>query len=121
MTSPPIKAESPELAPEGAPASAQRLYIYYRIAEADLAAVLAAVHDLQQTLLAAQPGLRAELLRRPGLQDGQITLLEIYAHAHGMHEPLAQWIERRAAATLAPWLQGPRHVERFESLAGGRQ
>ena len=118
MTSPPIKAESPELAPEGAPASAQRLYVYYRIAEADLAAVLGAVHDLQQTLLDAHPGLQTELLRRPGLQDGQITLLEIYAHAQVMHEPLAQWIERRAAAMLAPWLQGPRHVERFEWLAG---
>lgn len=118
MTFPPIKAEAPDQAPEPAPAAAQRLYIYYRIAEADLAAVLGAVHDLQQTLQAVHPGLRAELLRRPGLRDGQITLLEIYAHARAMHQPLALCIERRAAAALAPWLQGPRHVERFEWLAG---
>ena len=131
MTSPPIKAEPADEAAGAAPAAAaaaaaasgaasaaQRLYIYYRVAGADLPAALAAAQALRTALLAAQPGLIAELLRRPGEPGGHITLMETYAHPQGVDEALAGLIERQATAALAPWLQGPRHVERFEVLAG---
>ncbi len=130
MTSRPIRADRAERAErvdknaKDAPAAplaagaAQRLYIYYRVAEADLAAALAAGQALRQHLLAAHPGLAAELLRRPGVQGGHITLMETYAHPQGVDDALAGLIELHAAAVLAPWLQGPRHVERFEALAG---
>lgn len=127
MTSRPIRADRAERADEGAEdapaaplaaAAAQRLYIYYRVAEADLAAALAAGQALRQHLLAAHLGLAAELLRRPGVQGGHITLMETYAHPQGVGDALAGLIEQHAAAALAPWLQGPRHVERFEALSG---
>ena len=123
MTFPPIKAERADPGADDVPAAppaagaAQRLYIYYRVAEVDLPAALAAAQALRCTLLAAHPGLTAELLRRPGLQQGQVTLMETYAHRLGVHGALAGLIEQHAAAALAPWLQGPRHVERFELLA----
>lgn len=123
MTFPPIKAERSDQDADGAPAAppapgmAQRLYIYYRVAEVDLPAALAAAQALRCTLLAAHPGLTAELLRRPGMQQGQVTLMETYAHPRGMDGALAGLIEQHAAAALAPWLQGPRHMERFDLLA----
>ena len=129
MTSQPIKAEragkgaeEPPAAPpatgaSGAASAAQRLYIYYRVAEADWPAALAAAQALRTALLAAHPGLIAELLRRPGQQGGHITLMETYARPNGVDNALAGLIEQRAAAALAPWLQGPRHVEHFEALA----
>lgn len=123
MTFPPIKVERADPGADGAPAvppapaAAQRLYIYYRLAEVDLPAALAAAQALRCALLAAHPGLTAELLRRPGLQHGQVTLMETYAHVLGVDGALAGLIEQHAAAALAAWLQGPRHMERFDLLA----
>ena len=92
----------------------RRLYVYYRVAERDLAAVRAAAQAMQAELSARHHGLRAELLRRPGsASDGQVTLMEIYASDGGVDDPTGHDIER-AALSLAPWLQGPRHVEQFE-------
>ena len=95
---------------------AERLYVYYRVDQADFAAVQAAALDLQSSLRRAHPGLQAELLRRPDLRDGQATLMETYAQADGVDAALAQAIEAAAAKSLARWLKGPRHCERFEPL-----
>ena len=95
---------------------AERLYVYYRIDPTDLAVVQAAVLGLQLTLCRAHPGLQAELLRRPDLRDGQMTLMETYALAQGVNAILAQTIESAAAESLSQWLKGPRHSERFLPL-----
>ncbi len=87
------------------------LFVYYRLAPAQLAATVASVRAMQSALNQAHAGLRADLLRRPGLQDDQVTLMETYSGA----------LPPDLAATLAQvarqgnWPQ-PRHAEGFEPL-----
>ena len=92
------------------------LYVYYRVAAADLPAAVAAAQQLQAALQNAHPGLQAALLRRPGLQSGQATLMETYSHPVGLHHMQAT-ITQAAQLALAPWLQGDRHNELFDRLA----
>lgn len=89
----------------------RRLYVYYRVAEPALAATVAAVRAMQAALVEAHPGLRAELLRRPELRDGEVTLMETYAGTTGMSPALEAAITQ-AANTLP--LPQPRHTERFD-------
>lgn len=96
--------------------SGAALYIYYRVAEADLPAACAAVQAMQATLAAAEPGLHCGLLRRPGVREGRVTLMETYAAAKGIDGAGEARIEA-AAAVLAGWISDGRHVERFEPLA----
>lgn len=86
-----------------------RLYVYYRVPEAALSEVLARVLAMQAGLAAAHAGLAAEVLRRPELRDGEVTLMETYAGAlpPGFEQALAE-----AAAALPQ----PRHSERFIPL-----
>ena len=88
---------------------ATRLYVYYKVPEAALAATIDAVHRVQAGLRAAHPGLQAELLRRPELQGGQVTLMETYAGA------LTPAVEA-AIAEATSALPQPRHSERFIPL-----
>lgn len=88
---------------------AVRLYVYYKLPEAALAATVDAVHRVQDALRAAHPGLQAELLRRPDLQAGQVTLMETYAGA------LSPAVEA-AIAEATSALPQPRHSERFIPL-----
>jgi hypothetical protein len=90
----------------------RRIYVYYRIAQADLDAVREKVLALQARLCADHAGLRAELLRRPEAAEGQLTLMEIYVCEQGIDAALQAAIE--AAASYAG-LAGPRHVEAFVS------
>lgn len=92
---------------------ARRLYVYYRVAEPALTATVHAVQGLQAGLLARHPGLQAQLLRRPELQGGEVTLMEAYAGA--ITPALAAAIGQAAAAISA--LPQPRHVELFDELA----
>ncbi len=96
----------------------RELYIYYRVAQAELATVATTVAGLQATLCAAHPGLQAKLLRRPELSEGRATLMEVYARPgpQGVDLALQAEIEARAVA-LVPWLQGPRRVEVFQPCA----
>lgn len=87
----------------------RRLYVYYRVPEAALVATVKAVRAMQATLTAAHPGLQAELLRRPELRDGEVTLMEAYS-GH-LTPTLAAAIERAAGA-----LPQPRHTESFDPL-----
>ena len=91
---------------------ASRLYVYYRVAEPALAATVHAAQALQAGLLARHPGLQAQLLRRPELQGGEVTLMEAYAGA--ITPALAAAIAQAAAAISA--LPQPRHVELFDEL-----
>jgi len=100
-------------------AGRHELFIYYRLAEADLAAACLALQAAQAALCSAHAGLRARLLRRPAASaDGTCTLMETYTmDTHGIDAPLQAQIERSAAAALAPWLAaGARHTETFTEL-----
>lgn len=94
---------------------ARSLYVYYRIDAASVAEVVAAVRSFQLRLGESHPGLQAALLRRPGEQDGQLTLMETYAMPGGISDALQARIDE-AAACLATWLRGTRHTEVFEPL-----
>ena len=92
----------------------RRLYVYYRVPEPALAAPVAAVRALQAALTEAPPGLWAELLRRPELRDGEVTLMETYATTAttaGISPALQAAITQ--AATNLPQ---PRHHESFDPL-----
>ena len=93
-------------------ATQRHLYVYYQVAESDLAAAVAAVRAMQATLVAAHPGLQADLLRRPELNEGRVTLMETYAG--GVTLALQAALDR--AASRLP-LSLPRHNEVFEPLA----
>jgi hypothetical protein len=88
---------------------ARRLFVYYRVAEPDLPATVAAVRTMQAALRAAHPGLRAGLLRRPELREGEVTLMETYAGGDSSAWQAA--LERAAVA-----LPQPRHAEGFDEL-----
>lgn len=101
-------------------------FIYYRVHLADLAAAAAVAREGQRVLCDARPGLAASLMQRPSSAASpdappQMTMLETY------RAPLdwpADWaatlpaaIDHTLGAALAPWLQGPRHLEVFEPCA----
>lgn len=90
---------------------ARRLYVYYRVPDAALADTVAAVRAVQARLVKQHLGLQAELLRRPELRDGEVTLMEIYA---GDLTVVVQDAIDRAASALPQ----PRHTEVFEPLPG---
>ena len=98
----------------------RQLFIYYRIAPADLAAVCAAWMSVQQALCATHPGLQARMHRRPETSsDGMCTLMETYCfahHAQGVSESLQAEIDAAAGAALRPWLRGARHCEVFVEI-----
>ncbi len=93
----------------------RRLYVYYQVAEPDLAAAQTALASMQAELVQAHPGLSAERLRRPEPGDGRITLMEVYGQRDGA--PPQQAIEAAAQRLLARWIVGARHVEVFDTLA----
>lgn len=93
----------------------RRLYVYYRVAEADLARVADAVGRMHAALSGTHPGLHCELLRRPGHQDGQVTVMETYVASDGIDAALQSGIEASAAALALP-LRGERHTEVFEPV-----
>jgi hypothetical protein len=86
-----------------------RLYVYYRVPEAAFAATVAAVRAMQFTLMQQHPGLLAELLRRPELRDGEVTVMETYAG--NLSAAVLDAIDQAASA-----LPQPRHTEVFEPL-----
>ncbi len=87
----------------------RRLYVYYRVPEADLVITLTAVRAMQAQLVADHVALLAEVLRRPELRDGDVTLMETYAG--GVTPALLASINAFAAA-----LPQPRHNEFFYPL-----
>ena len=89
----------------------RRLYVYYRVPEPTLAATVAAVRAVQAALTAAHPGLRAKLLRRPGVRDGEVTLMETYDATVGISPALQAAITQASAS-----LPQPRHNENFDPL-----
>ena len=88
----------------------RRLFVYYRVPEPALTSTVAAVRMMQAALAAAHPGLRTDLLRRPELRDGEVTLMETYTAAAGISPALEAAITRAASA-----LPQPRHTESFQT------
>lgn len=95
--------------------SGTAVFVYYRVAEHDLPALRVAARAMQAALSGDEPGLHCALLRRPGLREGQVTLMETYAAPGGVGAALQARIDT-AALALAPWIAGARHVELFEPL-----
>ena len=76
-------------------------FVYYRVHEADASAAL-------QAFLAAVPAGSVRLMRRLDAGAGALqTWMEIHAADTGAQT------EPALAAALAPFIQGPRHLEQF--------
>lgn len=97
----------------------RELFIYYRATIENASVLHARVSGLQADLRTRHPGLQARLLRRPEAADGLHTWMETYAaphHKNGISAALQGEIET-AALTLAPLIEGTRHVESFNACA----
>ena len=90
----------------------RRLYVYYRVAEAALPALRAELASLQNSLMATHPGLQAQMLRRPDLRDGEVTVMETYVGGDATAWPTAL----AQAVAAHPALPGQRHAEWFDEL-----
>jgi hypothetical protein len=93
----------------------RRLYVYYRVAAADLNVAAKALRQCQAVLMQADPQLHCELLRRPEVRDDQVTLMEIYTATGGVDNAQQTRIDAALAGLKLP-LAGPRHTEVFEDL-----
>ncbi len=90
------------------------LYIYYRVAEAQAAALLPQVQAMQAAL-AASHGMPVALKRRPESKDGLQTWMEVYGGVPaGFEHALAEAV---ATAGLASHISGERHTEVFVDVA----
>jgi hypothetical protein len=98
------------------------LYVYYRVAQGDRERCVAAVRQFQVALARRHAGLAARVLVKSAAMDAaatDATLMETYARPTdeaGIGDALCAEIEA-AAQVLGPWLQGSRHIERFEPCA----
>lgn len=90
------------------------LYIYYRVAETDLATACAAARAMQQQICTRYPGLQTDLLQRPQAVDGVVTLMEIYTVLPAACELLILQTDiERLIHSMPAVLQVPRQVEVF--------
>lgn len=96
----------------GAP---REIYVYYRVARADVTVAAGKVRAMQAGLRASHPGLQARLLRRPVTAADLQTWMEVYSIEGGVGEALQREIEA-AASSLLDAIQGPRHCEVFEAF-----
>ena len=99
--------------------SRRELYVYYRVAQANVQVALQTVLAFQQDLRAARPGLAARVLRRSEERSDGVTLMEIYAFDDGRKtgiDPALRAHIEQAAAALTPLLSGPRQTEAFDAL-----
>lgn len=89
------------------------LYVYYKVREADCAALAPRVRALQARL-ADSDGVAGRLKRRPDARDGVQTWMEIY---EGVDAGFGARLEAAAqAANLAALTDGPRRAEIFMDL-----
>ena len=101
----------------------RELFIYYRVRAGTTRAAREAVVAMQRELATMHEGLEARLLMRADAATGDATWMEIYAARRGLvdggeetvlDDRLEAEIANRALA-LAPFIEGARHVERFEA------
>ncbi len=91
----------------------QALFVYYKVPLDQHTAFAPRVREFQAQLVAAWPGLVAELLQRPEATDGKETWMETYRHPSGVGPDLRLAIEQGARHAQLP---APRHTELFERL-----
>jgi len=95
----------------------RQLFIYWRVARADLPVALQALRDWQATLRVRHPALQCRLYQRHDGSADEATIMETYADASpGIGEALHQHIEQAGNALLQHWLRGARHVETFDAV-----
>jgi hypothetical protein len=99
----------------------RQLFIYWRVASADLPAALTALREWQSDLVALHPELRCGLYRRSDGTQADATVMESYAiesaQPHpGVGEELLRHIRHDGDVRLKAWLRGARHVEVFDAL-----
>ena len=102
-----------------APHGGRQLFIYWRVAQSQRDAALAALHTWQLSCMRDQPGLVARLYLRAEAHamDGAATVMETYAGAMpeaGIVEHSEQHLRVAGDAASAAFRLGPRQVEVFD-------
>lgn len=94
----------------------RQLFLYWRVAPAQVDAALQALHAWQRQLREQHPALQATVYLRREAAAAEATVMESYAlqDAAGIGDALQRHIEQAGDALLRPWLQGHRHVEVFD-------
>ena len=95
----------------------EQLYVYYRVRQADAAALIAGVRKWHADLQATWPGLICSLGQRTQDSAELITMMETYAHAEGLPAAWQHDIEQQAQKRLGTWIVGQRHAENFVPCA----
>lgn len=90
-----------------------RLYVYYRVPVGRLEDVVRDALAMQSQLVNAHPGLRAQLLRRTGTSNDELTLMEIYSMQGGLPPAWVACIDRASKVWSASIV---RHTEWFEPV-----
>jgi hypothetical protein len=81
----------------------QTLFVYYKIAAAEHAAVLRRVRLFEKQVEQAWPSLQIELMQRPETSaDGQETWMEVYRHPQGVTQAMTESIAQLAAQAGLP-------------------
>ena len=90
------------------------LYIYYRVS-ADHAAQFSAAAVAMQAALSRQQNISSALKRRPEIENGHHTWMEVYEN---VPDDFAQTIAQAVADSgIGPLIEGQRHTELFLSEA----
>jgi hypothetical protein len=100
----------------------RELYLYWRVARADLAAARAAMQQFQQALVLGHAGLQARLLQRADEAGELVTLMETYAlpaASMGIDEAMQGRVVDGGDAASTAWRTEPRHLEVFLSGEAG--
>ena len=100
------------------PLGRRQLFVYWKVAAADLNAALQALRDWQAALVRQHPALHCRIYRRSDAAATEATVMESYAMAlppAGIDETLQRQIVQAGDAVLQPWVRGARHVEVFDA------
>jgi hypothetical protein len=105
------------------PLGRRQLFVYWRVAPADLPSALEALREWQAGLVDNHPALRCGLYRRSDGAEAQATVMESYALESagphdGIDDTLHAYIVESGRNVLQRWLSGARHVEVFDALHG---
>jgi hypothetical protein len=98
----------------------RELFIYYRVDARHAAQAMGMVSDWQHRLRAARPQLVGRLLKRPEADaESDQTWMETYAIAAGAPDFDEALLAELSAgpASLAPLIDGDRHIEVFFACA----
>jgi hypothetical protein len=101
----------------------RELYVYWRLARADVDAALAALRGWHRQLESDAAGLHARLYLRADVPADEATLMETYrVDADGGEAGVSPGLQARLAAEgdalSAPWRRGSRHFEVFVPCPG---